>query len=176
MNAAAAILLASVSMFRMGGDIRLDDAPDGAVLRTMGGDIRVSRAGGKVVAKTMGGDIEIEALDGAADVGTMGGEIRVTVVRSGAGHDLQLRSLGGDIALTLPHDFGAEFDIELEEDDSGNNDHRITSDFPLQQRQSTRWRLFRSDKVVRTATGRAGSGINRVRITTIGSNIEIRRK
>lgn len=172
---AAAILLASVSMFRMGGDIRLDAAPDGAVLRTMGGDIRIERAGGKVIAKTMGGNIEIRALDGAADAGTMGGEIRVTVVSSGGGHDLELRSLGGDIEVTLPADFGAEFSVELEEGDD-HDDHRIISDFPLQVSESKRWHLFQRDRTVYTATGRSGSGVNRVRISTIGSNIQIRRK
>lgn len=50
---ATVLLLATVSIFRMGGDIRVDDAPDGAALRTMGGDIRVTRGAGRIVAKTM---------------------------------------------------------------------------------------------------------------------------
>jgi DUF4097 and DUF4098 domain-containing protein YvlB len=172
---AAVLLLAATSVFRMGDDIRLADAPDGAVLRTMGGNIRIERAGGKVVAKTMGGDIRIDALDGSTDAGTMGGEIEVTVIGSGPGRDIDLHSLGGSIEVRLPADFNGEFFVELEEDDS-RHDHRISSDFKLDVRQSSRWRLFRGDKIVHTATGRTGSGANRVRIRTVGGNIDIRRK
>ena len=56
---AAALLLATISIFRMGGDISVDDAPNGAALRTMGGDIRVTHGAGRIIAKTMGGNIEI---------------------------------------------------------------------------------------------------------------------
>ncbi len=171
----AAILLATISIMRMGGEIELADAPNGAILRTMGGDIRVTRGAGKIVAKTMGGDIDIARLEGSADVGTMGGQIRVNVAGSGGGHDLDLHSLGGDIELTLPRDFGADFTIELEEDD-GRAVHRINSDFPLQIRESTRWSLFHGTHKIIHATGRSGAATNRVSISTIGSDITIRRR
>src|SRR5437016_6201726 len=108
------LLLATISIFRMGGDIKLADAPNGANLHTMGGDISVDRAAGKVVAKTMGGNIEIRALNGSAEASTMGGEIRVSVDGRSAGHDLDLYSMGGEIELTLPADFDGEFAVELE--------------------------------------------------------------
>ena len=38
---ATLLLLATVSIFRMGGDVVVADAPQGASLRTMGGNIRV---------------------------------------------------------------------------------------------------------------------------------------
>ena len=172
---APALLLATVSIFRMGGDIRLNDAPDGATLRTMGGNIRVTRGGGRIVAKTMGGDIEIESLAGSAEVSTMGGDVTVNVVASGDGHDLSLHSMGGQIELTLPSNFDADFFVEIEEGD-GDGPHRIVSDFPLNVRESTRWRFFGGEHDVHTATGRIGAGSNRVRITTMGSDVKIRRK
>ncbi|MEK6372687.1 MAG: hypothetical protein AABO58_08320 [Acidobacteriota bacterium] len=92
----------------MGGEIEVADAPNGAFLRTMGGDI------------------DIVQLEGSADAGTMGGDIRVTVVGSGGGHDLDLHSMGGDIEVFLPHDFSADFAVELVEDDD---------DEPLRRRQ-----------------------------------------
>ena len=172
---AAILLLASVSIFRMGGDILLDDAPNGARLRTMGGDIRVERGAGRIVAKTMGGDIEIRQLEGSADVGSMGGNIRVNVVANGTGHDLDVHTLGGKIEVELPHDFDANFIVELEDDDSGEH-HRIVSDFPLNIRETTRRHFFRRDSTIYTGTGRNGTGANRVVISTIGSDIVIRRK
>ena len=169
------ILAAALSIFRMGGEIEVADAPNGAYLRTMGGDIRVSRGAGKIVAKTMGGDIDIAQLEGSADAGTMGGDIHVTVVGSGGGHDLELHSMGGDIELIVPQDFGGDFTVELIEE---NDDevHRITSDFPLQMRESTSWRLFTGRRNVTTATGRSGAASNRVHIRTYGSNIKIRKR
>lgn len=173
---AAILLLASVSIFRMGGDIRVDDAPDGANLRTMGGDISVTRGAGRIVAKTMGGDIEIRQLEGSADVGSMGGNIHVNVVATGAGHDLDVHTLGGKIEVDLPRDFDGDFTVELEDDHDGGDQHRIVSDFPLQIRESTRRHFFRRDSKLYKATGRNGSGANRVVISTIGSDIVIRRK
>jgi DUF4097 and DUF4098 domain-containing protein YvlB len=172
---AAILLLASVSIFRMGGDIRVDDAPDGARLRTMGGDIRVTRGAGHIVAKSMGGDIEIRQLEGSADVGTMGGNIRVNVVSSGGGHDLDVHTLGGKIEVELPHDFDGDFVVQLE-DDHGDGRHRIISDFPLQIRESTRRHFFSRDSTIYKAIGRSGTGANRVVISTVGSDIVIRRK
>jgi DUF4097 and DUF4098 domain-containing protein YvlB len=172
---ASVLLLATISIFRMGGDIDVDDAPNGARLRTMGGDIRVTRGAGLIIAKTMGGNVEIRELQGSADVGSMGGNIRVNVVATGAGHDLDVHTLGGQIEVTLPRDFDADFSVELEEDHDSDR-HRITSDFPLQIRESTRWRLFGGTRKVWTATGRSGSAANRVKISTIGSDITIRRK
>ena len=168
-------LLATISIFRMGSDINVADAPNGASLHTMGGDIVVQRAAGNVVAKTMGGNIEIQSLRGSANAGTMGGEVRVTVDANGPGHDVDLWSLGGDIELTLPAKFDGKFDISLEESDSGAQ-HQITSDFPLNVRQSTHHRLFDGARPVHIATGQSGTGVNRVHISTIAGNITIRKK
>jgi DUF4097 and DUF4098 domain-containing protein YvlB len=170
------VFLATISIFRMGGEIEVADAPNGASLHTMGGNIHVSRGAGRIIAKTMGGDIDIARLEGSADAGTMGGNIRVTVVGSGGGHDLDLHSMGGDIELVLPHDFSAEFSVELI-DDNGDNDelHRIVSDFPLQVRESRSWRFFQERRVT-TATGRSGAATNSVKIRTHGSNVTIRKR
>src|SRR5437762_11343810 len=138
---AAIVLLASISIFRMGGDIDVPDASAGAFLRTMGGDIRVAHGNGCIVAKTMGGNIDIQRLEGSADVGTMGGNVTVTVVGGGRGRAVQLRSMGGEIEVTLPRDFDADFTVELEQGDRKST-HRIVSDIPLEKHESTHWRLF----------------------------------
>ena len=158
----------------MGGDINVAAAPNGAALRTMGGNIDVKSSAGMVVAKTMGGDIVIRQLAGSVDAGTMGGNVYVEVLGAGSGRTLELRSMGGSIELTVPADFSGEFDVELEQDREGH-EHKIISDIPLQITESTRRSWFRTIKVL-NGTGRSGSGANRVRIFTIGSDIQIRRK
>lgn len=159
----------------MGGDIDVPSAPNGATLRTMGGDIRVGNARGHVIAKTMGGDIRIRDLNGSVLASTMGGNVSVEVDGVGADKSIQLQSMGGGIALTLPANFSGTFEVELEQGERRQT-HRIISDFPLQVRKSERDRWFQDSVEVLTATGRVGTGEARVKITTIGSDIVIRKK
>lgn len=158
----------------MGGDLRVDRAPEGAVLRTMGGDIRIKQAAGEVVAKTMGGNIRVDRLDGSIDAGTMGGNVEIEVAGPGTGRTIEVHSMGGHIEVTLPRDFAGDFDVVLEQDDN-EHDHKIVSDFPLRIEESTKRRWFQKVRVL-TGTGKSGSGGNRVRISTIGGEIVIRRK
>jgi DUF4097 and DUF4098 domain-containing protein YvlB len=167
------LLLATLSMFRMGGDIHVADAPNGASLHTMGGDIRVEHGAGHIVAKTMGGNIEVERLDGSADLGTMGGNVTVSVTASGPGHDLELHSMGGEIELTVPRGFDGDFSVEIDDGDDEER-HEIKSDVPLHVSESSHW-FFGAHRIV-TAAGRAGSGANRVRITTHGGDVTIRQR
>lgn len=170
---ASAVEARHISQTSMGGDLDVRNAPDGASLRTMGGDIRVGTAQGRVVAKTMGGNIEVEALRGSLDAGTMGGNVEVAVVE-GAGN-IEISSLGGSIDITLPATFSGTFDVELEQDEEGD-DNTIVSDFPLQIRKDRKNYWLRPDTDVLYGTGRVGTGTHRVKITTIGGNIRIRRK
>jgi DUF4097 and DUF4098 domain-containing protein YvlB len=156
----------------MGGDLVVSDAPNGATLRTMGGNIQVTNSRGSVVAKTMGGDITIRNVDGAVDAGTMGGNVKVDVAGNGA---IEITSMGGHIELTLPAAFSGNFDVEMEESDD-ERAGEIVSDFPLKIRQTTRSRWFRPDTRVHSGTGVTGSGTHRVKITTIGGNVTIRKK
>jgi len=166
------LLLAAISIWRMGGDIPLDDVPNGASLHTMGGNIRITHGAGNIIAKTMGGNIDIRSLAGSVEATTMGGTIFVNVDGNGPGHDLDLRSLGGEIELILPADFSGDFSVELEE---GESPHTVASDFPLTVHQSTRTQWF-TQHYVQTGTGHVGNGANRVRISTVGSDITIRKK
>lgn len=157
----------------MGGDLEVRNAPDGASLRTMGGDIRVGTARRHVVAKTMGGNIEVDELYGSLDAGTMGGNVEVDVAQ--AGGDIEISSLGGSIEIALPASFSGTFEIELEQDEDGPK-NEIRSDFPLQIRKERKNYWLRPDVDVLYGTGRIGTGTHRVRITTIGGDIRIRRK
>ena len=148
-------------------------APDGASLRTMGGNIRVGIARGHIVAKTMGGNIEVDELHGSLDAGTMGGNVEVDVAQGGG--DIEISSLGGSIEITLPASFSGTFEVELEQDDEGRK-NEIRSDFPLQIRATKKNYWLRRDPDVLIGTGKVGAGTHRVRLTTIGGDIRIRRK
>lgn len=142
---------------------------------TMGGDIKVKTAKQFVKAKTMGGEIQIDEVDGSVDATTMGGEIKANVVGTGAGHDVALRSMGGDITLTLPASFSGSFDVELTYTKNSSRNYTIKSDFPLSVKESPDWDYDKgSPRKVITGTG--GSGANKVRISTINGNVVIRKK
>jgi len=155
----------------MGGDIEVSSAPHGATLRTMGGDIEVRSAAGVVVAKTMGGNIRVDRLTGSIDAGTMGGNVDVEVIGAGTDRWIRISSMGGEVEVVLPKNFGAEFEIELERDD--DEPHRIISDFPLSVTESKGRHWFKRTVVLK-GTGRNGSGANRVRLSSIGGDITIR--
>ena len=163
-----------IVQFSMGGDIRLDRAPDGASVRTMGGDIVIKHAGGRVLAKTMGGDIEIRQADGSLEAGTMGGSVDVEVTGSATGRDIQIGTMGGHIEVTFPRDFQGEFDVKVQRNPD-DEPVRIDSDFPLQLRESTTRHFFQKRTVI-SGAGRSGAGGNRVRITAIGGNVVLRKR
>jgi DUF4097 and DUF4098 domain-containing protein YvlB len=171
---AAAVEGKHISQTSMGGDLEVRNAPDGASLRTMGGDIRVGSAQGRVVAKTMGGNIRIRELAGSLDAGTMGGNVEVDVAKGDG--NIEISSMGGHIEITLPANFSGSFEVQLEQDDDDGPPNEIVSDFPLQIQESKKNNWFRPDTTVLRGKGINGSGMHRVKLTTIGGDITIRKK
>ena len=164
------------SIWKMGGDIFVDDAPFGASLHTMGGDIRIGRAAGPVVAKTMGGNIAVAALAGRRlEAGSMGGNIRVRVVGSGGGRDIAIHTMGGTVELIVPRDFDARFDVEVKRSDE-STESRIESDIPLTRTVAEHRGWLHSGRQSIVARKRTSTQPNRVEISTYASGIVIRRE
>lgn len=170
---APTLAAAEVHVTRLGGDIDVDSAPDGATLRTLGGDIRIGRANRDVFAKTIGGDIRITTLEGSLEARTLGGEIRVHAAGNGQGRELFLRSTGGNIELVVPRNFSADFEIEVDQKRNGQRYH-VTSDVPLEKRQWRTWSLFGGRRTIVTARGTSGNGANHVIVEAVGGNVRIR--
>ncbi len=185
----------SVSIHRMGGDIEVRDAPQGATLGTMGGsikvgnvgtfaklssmggDISVEHASGSVDASTMGGKITIRQVDGPVHANTMGGDITVHVTgSSGTQRNVTLRSYGGAVLLTVPKDFGMEVKIKLGYT-RGHENVRIIQHLGLTERQSTEWEMHdgREHKYL-FANGRVGDGVNQVTIETTNGDVTLKQE
>jgi DUF4097 and DUF4098 domain-containing protein YvlB len=165
-----------VYVSKMGGDIDLDDATSGATLRTMGGDIRIGRAGIDVVAKTMGGDIDVRELVGDLDAGSMGGNISVRVAGGNGNQRITLKSMGGAVELTVPHNFDATFELEVRDSKDGES-ASIESDIPLTHASKEHWSFWHGTEHTLTATKTQSTQNNRVEITTYGnSRITIHRQ
>lgn len=168
----------AVRIKTMGGDIEVDDAPGGADVHTMGGDITIRSAREYVYAKTMGGEIDIREIDGKVRATTMGGEIYVNMIGDGSveGKEVSLSSMGGEIEITLPANMSGNFDITLAYTRNSSQDYSIQSDFPLKIEEEKEWDYSDGSPRKRiTASGKSGSGKNKIKISTINGDIIIRK-
>jgi DUF4097 and DUF4098 domain-containing protein YvlB len=171
-----------------GGDVRIAEAPWGADVTTGGGEIRIGSAGGNVHARTGGGAVAIGTVDGTVTVSTGSGAVQVgpaagpvdvstgtgavdVAVAAGTGRrDVRITSGNGAVTLILPADFDGDFDIQSHGPPDGR--YRIDSDFPLRIEPSD-GSSARDGRL--RATGRSGSGANRVHIRTSNGSVVIRR-
>jgi DUF4097 and DUF4098 domain-containing protein YvlB len=167
-----------VNISTMGGEINVDDAPQGAVLSTMGGPIHVHSAGRFVKAKTMGGEVRLDAVDGWIDATTMAGDVEATMTGdpSDGKRSVALTSMAGNITLSVPAGLSMTIDIELAYTKGHEGDYKITSDFPISQEVSPEWeRDNGSPRKIIHGTGNVSGGSNRVTIKTVNGNVTIRK-
>ena len=167
-----------VNIQTMGGDIDVDDAPEGTDVHTMGGDIHIKHASKYARAKTMGGGIEIDAVDGRVDAVTMGGDVNVTMVGDPekGERSVTIESMGGDITLTVPAGLSMDIDITLAYTRDRRDDYKISSDFDVKQEESKEWdRSHGSARKYIYGTGSIAGGRNKVHIKTINGNVFLKK-
>ncbi len=167
-----------VNINTMGGDIYVESAPKGAEVSTMGGDIDIRSAGIFVKAKTMGGDIEVQKVNGEIRASTMGGDVvvNVTGVSDDIHRDVDLSSMGGEIKLSLPERFSADFRVKLTYTRNSSQDFKIESDFPLNIEESDEWNYDHgTPRKYIFGTGKINDGKFDVQLETINGNIIIRK-
>lgn len=162
----------------MGGDINVDDAPDGADVHTMGGGIHIRSAGKHVKALTMGGEIDIREIDGSVNATTMGGDVEVTMVGdpNAGDRDVSLKSYGGDITLVVPEGLSMDLDISLAFTRKHEGDYRIESDFPIERKTSSEWEYGHGDpRKFIYGTGTVKGGKHHIVIETINGNVYLKK-
>jgi len=165
----------TVQISTMGGDIDVDDAPEGVDVHTMGGEIDIRNAVRFVKAKTLGGDIRVDAVDGWVEATTYGGDIEVTVI--GSGGDVTLTSLSGDVTLAVPSTFSMALDLQIAYTRNSKQNYRIISDFDLQVQETDRWDYEQgTPRKYIYGKGAVAGGMNRVTIETVNGNIYLRRR
>lgn len=184
-----------VSISKMGGNIDVDNAPNGANLSTMGGNIHLGNVAGSATLKTMGGGIDVDNSTGPVDANTMGGAITIatangpvkattmggdiTVKETGSStgqRDIALSSKGGTIELTVPKDFPMSVRITLAYTKADRGYH-IEQHAGLETEETDDWdhSLGTPRKYIRAA-GRVGNGQNKVSIDTINGNVILRQE
>jgi DUF4097 and DUF4098 domain-containing protein YvlB len=185
-----------VHISTMGGDIDVDDAPSGADVQTMGGNIRIrsaskfvkaktmggtieiGQANGSVNVTTMGGNVQIDSVDGTVEATTMAGNINITMVGDAEKGDrsVKLKSMSGDVELTVPSNLSMAVDITLAYTKESSRNYKIISDFPIQLDSTKEWDHSRgSPRKYIYGTGAIAGGKNRLKIETVNGDVYLKK-
>lgn len=160
----------AVYLTTSGGSVTASDLTGTAELRTSGGTLQLDRIDGTLKASTSGGSIRANDIKGAADLSTSGGTIRLENIdakmnaRTSGGsiranlasavHDLELRTSGGNIVITLPET--EHFDLDLRG-----------------QRVHTTLRNFSGEVTRNRVSGKMGNGGPFISARTSGGSVTI---
>jgi len=195
-HAEAATDTGTVSIHKMGGDIDVADAPDGATLETMGGNVRLGNVAGHAKLHTMGGNVTVERAHASIDASTMGGSVRIEdtngsitastmggdvsareVGSSSERRDIHLSSMSGTITLVVPQDFPMEIHIKLAYTKNHEGQCRIIDKLGLKQQETQDWDTSHGSprKVIR-ADGQTGNGLNKVTLETINGDVILKQE
>lgn len=161
-----------------GGVIRVDDAPEGAVVETGGGDVIISGASRFVRAKTGGGDMEIEVTDGSVKASTGAGDVEVVVLDGfGDGEDgIEISTGHGSIDIVVPEDASMEFDLDVAYTRNSSREFKITSDIDLDREHTSKWKREHGSNYWKHIYGTASvnGGKHRIVVKSVNGNVRIR--
>ena len=115
-----------------GGNIEVKNVFGLCTLTSIGGDIEVGTAYNNLNVVTSGGDINISGVFGFLIGESTGGDIQARKLKSTKikNDKISLKTSGGDISLTLPDEYNADIDAEINYSRK-NAGWEIDSEFPL---------------------------------------------
>ncbi len=158
----------------MGGTIRLQHVNGEVTADSKGGSIQGKNIGSRIAAHTLGGMISLQDVRGPVDAKTMGGDVDVEITLQDfkTPHQIDLETMGGNIALSLPKEIPATIHAEIRIDPGNNVFKRfdIYSDFPLSK--SSPDEFSRS----LTSTGEINGGGDLIDLKANGGNITIKKR
>ena len=167
----------AISITKDGGQVHIDEAPNGAEIHTGGGRVIVGRARGTVDVSTGGGMIRVGPVAGSVRASTGAGAVLIDVEDAGGkAQTVQVMSGNGSVDVTLPANFDGRFEIETAYTES-HEPVSIRSDFDLQYQPVTEPDGHEGTprRYVR-ALGSAGRGRGLVRIRTVNGNVTLHRE
>jgi DUF4097 and DUF4098 domain-containing protein YvlB len=160
------------------GDLNIEDAPDGANLKTMRGNVVVRSAAKLVKAFTMSGNIAIDRIDGQVEARTMSGNVSV-VMQGGSqpgNYGAKLEAQSGDVHLAVPANLAMDIDVTLVSSARGGGSHKVHSDFPLKTEESSEsGSLLKPPRRVVHATGSQGAASHRIELRAVNGDVYLTR-
>jgi DUF4097 and DUF4098 domain-containing protein YvlB len=179
-----------VDLKTMGGDITVTDSDLNGEVKTNGGDVliqdvtgglRGSSMGGQMIRKnvtTMGGNIRVNSVDGTVQATTMAGDINITLVGDPEKGDrsVKLKSMSGDVQLTVPSNLSMAVDITLAYTKESSRDYKILSDFPIQLDSTKKWDHSQgSPRKYIYGAGTVAGGKNKLKIETVNGDVYLKK-
>ncbi len=166
----------AVAVHTSGGDITLLDVGGALEASTSGGDISGRRVGGRAQVTTSGGDIRLDDVIGGVYGKTAGGDIEVKIGLEDFSkpHEIDLRSAGGEIELTIPEKMPATIRAEIDIDGRWE-DYNIYSDFPLTSASDSESERRRRRRYVRSE-GDINGGGDLIQLYTTNGDIYIKKR
>jgi hypothetical protein len=163
-----------VHISKAGGEVHLERAPHGAVIRTGGGDVQVGRSEGQVRVTTGGGNITLGPVHGSVDATTGAGTVTVTVTDPAGSIDIGTGN--GAAIIELPAGYNGQFELETAYTRTHGRT-RIESDWDLTRSETDEWDSSGGTprKYVR-AVGKAGNGPGLIKVRITNGDITIRRR
>lgn len=166
-----------IAIAKDGGEIIIDDAPEGAVLHTGGGRIVVRSSERGVRASTGGGDIELENVAGDVAASTGAGDIRINLLSSGRNEqNVDVESGRGRVVIEVPATLDARIELETAYTNNFSRRTNITSDFALENSETDQWdsSVGTPRRYVR-AVGIVGNGRGLIRVRTVNGDVVLKR-
>ena len=105
----------TIDLHTSGGDLDLEDITGDLEASISGGNIKIVDVRGETKVWTSGGEINAEVVHGAFHGRTSGGDISLSKIwdRQYEDHEIDVKTSGGDIEVTLPEDFPASFRLRI---------------------------------------------------------------
>ena len=143
-------------------DVNVDftiEVPDGVNVdvRTVVGDVDASGIRGSVDASSVTGSVVVEA-SGDVSARSVSGDVRATIGSATPAHDLEFKTVSGNVTLTVPSSFNADLYLK-------SQFGRVDTDFDLTPRKS---------RFGETLRGKVGNGGATVDANTLSGRITIK--
>jgi beta-lactamase regulating signal transducer with metallopeptidase domain/DUF4097 and DUF4098 domain-containing protein YvlB len=161
---------------KAGGDIRVDQAPEGVAATTGGGQVTIGPSGKDVAVSTGGGSIMIGPATGSVSATTGAGDVRVVVAKGGgAEREFTLSSGKGAITIELTRGVGVDLDLETAYTDGFGRKTSIRSDVPVDIHATSNWDdSHGTPRKYLRARAKSGDGKVRVNVRTVNGDIVLK--
>jgi DUF4097 and DUF4098 domain-containing protein YvlB len=158
-SASLADLKSAVSVSTASGDVQLSDIIGDVTLNSASGDVSLSEVTGKIKANAASGSIALTGITGSVQANTASGDIKAVFEGVTAGEPLEFSTANGDVEIEFKTDINADLDIET-----------IKGDIEIDEK----FQISLEKQIVgQRASGRIGTGGQRLKINTVNGDVKV---
>lgn len=128
-------------------------------ISSVSGNVEIRRVSGKIRAEAVSGNVTVADVTGSVSASAVSGNVDVHIVRLEGGRDMKFSAVSGSVSVRAPADLDAYVEMSTI---SGS----LKTDFPLEV-------IERRYGPGRSARGRLGSGVCRIRISSVSGRVSL---